>query len=69
MVVEKSMRLMYMNTLDMVADVLTKPLGGAIFYKFADILMGWKIPDLRQHLAQSKGNRKSNDQAKTAGVR
>jgi hypothetical protein len=66
-VVERSVKMMYMNTKDMVADVLTKPLGGAEFYKFADILMGWKIPDMRKHLALT--NRKTNDQAKTAGVR
>jgi hypothetical protein len=70
-VVEKCKRMMYMNTKDMVADILTKkPLGGETFYKFADILMGWKIPSLKEHLKHSKKNKNdANDQVKTAGVR
>ena len=69
-VMEKCKRMMYMNTKDMVADILTKPLGGETFYKFADILMGWKIPSLKEHLKHSKKNKNdANDQVKTAGVR
>jgi hypothetical protein len=69
-VVEKSKKLMYMNTKDMLADILTKPLSGEAFYRFADILMGWKIPNLKEHLKHSKKNKNdANDQVKTAGVR
>ena len=32
----------YLPTAKMIADVLTKPLGGSLFYKFADAIMGKK---------------------------
>jgi hypothetical protein len=46
----------------MVADVLTKPLGGESFYKFANILMGY-LKSTEERLIQQ------NDGAETAGVR
>jgi hypothetical protein len=36
----KSVRITYIRTANMLADVLTKPLGGSLFYKFADNLLG-----------------------------
>jgi hypothetical protein len=33
--------LMFLRTAQMIADVLTKPLGGQLFYTFANVLMGW----------------------------
>jgi hypothetical protein len=38
--VRKSVRIMFLRTIHMVADVLTKPLGGRLFYKFAEALLG-----------------------------
>jgi hypothetical protein len=38
--VRKSVRIMFLRTIHMVADVLTKPLGGHLFYKFAEALLG-----------------------------
>jgi Reverse transcriptase (RNA-dependent DNA polymerase). len=32
---------MFLRTAQMIADVLTKPLGGQLFYTFANVLMGW----------------------------
>jgi Reverse transcriptase (RNA-dependent DNA polymerase). len=41
-IVEKeSVMLMYTRTTQMIADVLTKPLSGELFYKLANVLMGW----------------------------
>jgi hypothetical protein len=41
-IVEKeSVMIMYTRTTQMIADVLTKPLGGELFYKLANVLMGW----------------------------
>jgi len=39
--VKQSIQIKYLRTAEMVADVLTKPLGGNLFYKFANMLMGW----------------------------
>jgi hypothetical protein len=47
--------LMFLRTAQMIADVLTKPLGGQLFYTFANVLMGWTIV--------------STDFAETTGVR
>ena len=38
--VRMSVHIKYLKTKDMIADVLTKPLGGGMFYKFANSLMG-----------------------------
>jgi hypothetical protein len=38
--VRKSVCIRYIKTGDMLADVLTKPLGGRLFYRFADDLLG-----------------------------
>jgi hypothetical protein len=43
--VRKSVRIMFLRTVKMVADVLTKPLGGRLFYKFADALLGRDAAD------------------------
>jgi Reverse transcriptase (RNA-dependent DNA polymerase). len=51
----KFLMLMFLRTARMIADVLTKPLGGQLFYTFANILMGWTIV--------------STDFAETTGVR
>jgi Reverse transcriptase (RNA-dependent DNA polymerase). len=52
---KKFLLLMFLRTTQMIADVLTKPLGGQLFYTFANILMGWTIV--------------STDFAETTGVR
>ena len=36
-----SVMIMFLRTAQMIADVLTKPLGGQLFYNFANVLMGW----------------------------
>lgn len=51
----------------MVADVLTKPLGGESFYGFTNILMGWTVPILTLTKMQSEEQDKQS--AETAGVR
>ena len=38
--VRQSVKIEYIRTAEMVADVLTKPLGGCLFYKFAYDMMG-----------------------------
>jgi hypothetical protein len=41
--VRKMSEVQHVGTKYMVADVLTKPLGGESFYGFANILMGWNV--------------------------
>jgi hypothetical protein len=43
--VRKSVRIMFLRTVKMVADVLTKPLGERLFYKFVDALLGRDAAD------------------------
>jgi hypothetical protein len=41
-IVEKeNVMIMYTRMTQMIADVLMKPLGGEVFYKLANVLMGW----------------------------
>lgn len=65
---EGSVIVEYMNTKDMIADVLTKPLGGLLYYKFANILMGHTRIDIRERIKHWI-KRRSYDQDKTEGVR
>jgi histone deacetylase 1/2 len=57
----------HVGTKHMVADVLTKPLGGELFYGFANILMGWTVPKLS--LMKQLPMEQTNESAETAGVR
>ena len=38
----KSVEIEYKNTSEMLADTLTKPLVGSMFYKLNNIMMGWQ---------------------------
>jgi hypothetical protein len=53
----------------MVADVLTKPLGGESFYGFANILMGWIVRSLELTKLFLSGTPERDESAETAGVR
>jgi Reverse transcriptase (RNA-dependent DNA polymerase). len=57
----------HVSTKHMVADVLTKPLGGELFYRFANVLMGWTVlPILAWMKLLPQAEKES---AETAGVR
>ena len=47
----------YINTKEMIADILTKPLGGADFHKFATIMLGTKVKTDRIRRLKSEGVR------------
>ena len=56
---KKELRIQYYPTAEMLADFFTKPLQGALFHKFRDVLMGWKhittlrspsVSDLKEHV-------------------
>lgn len=66
---EGSVIIEYMNTKDMVADALTKPLGGKMFYKFANILMGRVSINIKDRIKHWIQRRNPRDQDKTEGVR
>ena len=62
----KMSEIQHVGTKYMVADILTKALGGESFYGFANVLMGWTVPDLsRMKLLP----RTDDESAETAGVR
>jgi len=63
----KMSEIRHVGTKHMVADVLTKALGGESFYGFTNILMGWTVPMLTLMKMQSKEQDKRS--AETAGVR
>ena len=39
---KKEVKIQYCPTAEMLADFFTKPLQGALFHKFRDVIMGWK---------------------------
>lgn len=58
--VRKSVSIRFLRTVEMVADVLTKPLSGRLFYKFSDALMG---------KSNGESDRRGNVHAGATGVR
>ena len=62
----KSVEIAHMSTKNMVTDVLTKPLGGEAFYRFANIQLGWLYPN-KERMLDDKHNDKE-DHAAMAGV-
>jgi histone deacetylase 1/2 len=57
----------HVSTKHMVADVLTKPLGGELFYRFANVLMGWTVLPILAWMKLLPGTKEES--AETAGVR
>jgi hypothetical protein len=61
----RSIEIKYLPTREMIADVLTKPLGGNLFYRFADALMGRR----NYNESATTGTDAANERAGATGVR
>ena len=64
----KDFEIQYINTKEMVADMMTKPLDGADFHKFAKVVMGSRIRD-RDSWLKKEGVRWINRASETSRAR
>jgi hypothetical protein len=63
-VASKEIKLEYMSTSDMLADILTKPLQSHLFLRLRDQLLNWTLDDVSRHpVTTSQGSVVPNDQS------
>jgi len=63
--ITRSIDVQFLPTNQMIADVLTKPLGGNLFYRFAEALMGRRD----QNTTTNTSVTTDNERAGATGVR